>query len=571
MAKQAASSDVKAALRLCRAHFGYALVFNAIVNILLLAFPIFTIQLYERVIASRSMETLLALVLGLVIALVFKAIFQWVRGTLFVRASVRIDRLLSNRVLAALIERSGSGQSHETAQALRDLDSFRQFATGKGALALIDAPWAAVFSGVLLALDWQIGLVALACTFLMSAATIVNSIVTKRAVAESAQAAMKAYAFADSNLRSSEAIVAMGMVQAVVGRWRRLRDPALHGQSLASQRGVLFNAVLGSARILVQGVVMAAGVIEIMASDAPSGLLFAALIISQMAMRPIDQLVAAWEDYVPARQALQRVDALLSETARPTGGLTLPRPLGALTCDGVIYIPPGSDQPVLKGVTLSVKPGESLGLIGLNGSGKTTLARLIVGNLKPTRGQVRLDGISLWSSDREAISRHVGYLPQNIGLLSGTVADNIGRFGKLSDEDVVAAATMAGVHDVILRLPKGYDTEIGDGGHPISGGQRQLIALARAVAGNPSLVVLDEPNSNLDGPAEEALVACMAQLKERGVTVVLITHRPNLVRDLDHAVVLREGEVVSAGSTENVFKRLGRPIVVKSAASVERS
>jgi ABC-type protease/lipase transport system fused ATPase/permease subunit len=245
----------------------------------------------------------------------------------------------------------------------------------------------------------------------------------------------------------------------------------------------------------------------------------------------------------------------------------LPRPLGVLNVRNLIYIPVGLDQPILKGINLGLDAGESLGLIGLNGSGKTTLARLLVGNLKPTRGDIRLDGAAVWSTDRAANGRHIGYLPQNVSLLSGSVAENIGRFGRFGDDEIVAAAKVAGVHDLILRLPNGYDTEIGEGGHPLSGGQRQLVALARAVAGDPSLVVLDEPNSNLDGPAEEALVACMASLKERKTTLVLITHRPNLVRDLDHAVVLRDGEVVSAGATENVFKRLGRPIVVKSTGT----
>jgi PrtD family type I secretion system ABC transporter len=565
MDKAAGKTAVNEALRLCRAHFVYAIWFNILINILLLAFPLFSIQLYDRVLSSRSIETLIALLVGLVIALAFKAVFQWARGALFVRASVRIDRLLGDRVFAALIERNARGHSADGSQALRDLDTFRQFATGKGALAMIDAPWAIVFSGVLLILDFEVGVVALVCTFVMAIATIVNSIVTKRAMAQTGQSTTKSYSFAEQNLRSSEAIVAMGMVDAIVHKWRKLRNPGLDAQVHASQRGVLFNAVLGSARILVQAIVMTAGVIEILYSDAPSGMLFAAIIVSGLAMRPIDQLVAAWEEYVPAKQALERLQTILSETPRSHEGMELPKPQGHLTCYNLFYIPPGSDQPILKNVSLAIKSGESLGLIGLNGSGKTTLARLLVGNLKPTRGQVRLDGADIWSSNRSDMGRHIGYLPQNVSILSGTVAENIGRFGMFTNDQIVEAAKTAGAHDLILKLPKGYDTEIGEGGHPISGGQRQLIGLARAIVGSPSLVILDEPNSNLDGQAEEALVACIAALKARGTSCVLITHRPQLARDLDHAVVLRDGEVVSAGATENVFKRLGRPVVVKNA------
>ncbi|NBJ11593.1 type I secretion system permease/ATPase [Microvirga arsenatis] len=566
MSKKPGETIVAEALRHCRAHFAYALGFNVFINILLLAYPIFMIQVYERVLSSRSIETLIVLSTGLVIALIFKAVFQWARGALFVRAAVRLDRLLADRILTALIERNAGGTSSEGSQALRDLDSFRQFATGKGALAAIDAPWAILFAGVLLILDLQVGLVSLACILLMAVATIANTALTKRAIAESSQYSNKSYGFAEANLRGSEAIVAMGMVGSVVGKWRHLRNPGLDTQVKTSQVGVLFNAILGSARILVQAVIMMAGVIEILYSDAPTGMLFAALIVAGFAMKPIDQLVAAWDDYIPARQALKRIEALLSETPRSRAGTALPKPQGHLTCYNLYYIPPGGEQPILSNVNLAIRPGESLGLIGLNGSGKTTLARLLVGNLKPTRGQLRLDGVELWSASREDIGRHIGYLPQSISILSGTVAENIGRFGKLSDEEVVAAAKAAGVHDMILRLPKGYDTEIGENGHPLSGGQRQLIALARAIAGSPALVVLDEPNSNLDGQAEEALVACIAGLKQRGITCVLITHRPTLVRDLDHAVVLKDGHVVSAGATENVFKRLGRPVVVRNAS-----
>lgn len=500
MKQTAGETAVAQALRHCRAHFAYALGFNVLSNILLLAFPLFSVQVFDRVLNSRSIETLIALVLGLIIALIFKAVFQWVRGALFVRAGMRLDRLLADRIFAALIERNAKGASAEGSQALRDLDTFRQFATGPGALAAIDAPWAIVFSGVLLIIDLQVGLVALACTLLMSAVTVINSLLTKQALAETSQATTQSYSFAETNLRGSEAIVAMGMVGSVVRKWRELRNPGLGTQLKTSQRGVMFNAVIGSARIFAQAAIMTMGVIEIISSDAPSAILFAAIIISGLAMRPIEQLVSAWEQYIPTRNALRRIEAALSEEPRAReDSMPLPKPEGHLTCYGLYYVPPGSDRPILSNVNLALQPGESLGLIGLNGSGKTTLARLLVGNLKPTRGQIRLDGIDMWAADREDLGRHIGYLPQNISILNGTVAENIGRFGLLSHEEVVEAAKAAGAHDLILRLPKGYDTQIGEGAFPLSGGQRQLIALARAVAGSPSLVVLDEPNSNLDG------------------------------------------------------------------------
>lgn len=565
MNKNNGEAIVKEALRHCRAHFAYAIGFNVGVNLLMLAFPVFSIQLFDRVMNSRSMETLVALTIALVLALIFKSVFHWVRGVLFVRAAMRIDRLLAERVLAVLIERNARGVSAEGSQTLRDLDAFRYFATGKGALAAIDAPWAFLFAGALLAMNWHVGLVAIVCMLILSALAIANSIMTKQEIAKASASATKSYVFAEANLRASEAIVAMGMVRPVVEKWRELRRPGLITQAKTSSHSAMFSSIMASVRILIQAVVMIAGVVEVIYNAAPAGILFAAIIISGLAMKPVEQIIAAWEDYIPTRQALKRVEAALAEELRTRSSMPLPRPRGHLICYDLYYVPPGSDRPILTNVNLALNPGDSLGLIGLNGSGKTTLARLLVGNLRPTRGQIRLDGADLWSSNRDDLGRYIGYMPQNISLLNGTVAENISRYGLFSHEEVVEAAIAAGAHEMILRLPKGYDTEIGDGGHPLSGGQRQLIALARAVAGNPAFVVLDEPNSNLDGKAEEALASCIAGLKKRGISCILITHRPTLVRDLDHAVVLREGQVVSAGATENVFKRLGRPVVVKNA------
>jgi ABC-type protease/lipase transport system fused ATPase/permease subunit len=264
---------------------------------------------------------------------------------------------------------------------------------------------------------------------------------------------------------------------------------------------------------------------------------------------------------------MQRVDAILASDNPAKDGVRLPRPQGRLSCQEVSFVPRGAEKPILRSVSFTVQPGMSLGLVGLNGAGKTTLARILVGSLAPSNGSVRLDGADLATWNRDDLGRHVGYLPQMISLLPGTVGENIGRFGTYSDEEIIAAAKLAGAHEMILRLPRGYETEVGDTGFLLSGGQRQLIGLARAVIGNPALIVLDEPNSNLDGPGEEALLTCLKGLKEQGTTVVMITHRPNLVANLDQAAVLRDGVLISFGSTEDVFRKIGRPMVVKKVAS----
>ena len=561
MTRAGTDSIVHQALRNCAAHFGSALFFNAFVNLLLLAYPIYMISVFDRGVSGKRVETIIALFIGFVLAICAQGIFLWTRGALLARASVRLDRQLANRVFATLIEQNGSGRVEAGSQPLRDLDSFRQFATGRGAIAAIDAPWAALFVGVLLAMDFHIGLTTLVGLFLIGLATIAHSFTTRRLLAEANTSAVESYTFVEGSLRGAEPIVGMGLVNQVVKKWRSQRDVALATQIIASERGVLFNAGLVSLHYIVMGAILAVGAAKVIYEGAPVGLVFGAVIISQYAMRPVEQLIEAWEGYVSSREGLRRLDVLLNRPSRSRVGMVLPRPSGTLAVNDLYYSV--SERLILRSVNLLIPAGESLGIIGLAGSGKTTLARLITGNLKPSRGSVRLDGADLWSSDRSDLGRYIGYLPQQVGLLKGTVAENIGRFGLLSENEVVTAADAAGAQETILKLPLGYDTIVGEGGHPLSGGQRQLIGLARAIAGKPSIVVLDEPNSNLDGPSEAALISCLGYLKQSGTTTVMITHKPTLVKDFDHMVVLREGAVVSAGPTADVLQSLGRPVLVR--------
>ncbi len=554
--------DVKAALRACRQHFVFAFSFNSFLNVLLLSYPIFMMQVYQRAIPAKSWETLAALVIGLTIAVAAKGIFQWVRGTLLLRATARIERRLADRLFTTVIQRSAGGVGPANAQLVQDLDRYRQFVTGKGALAAIDIPWGFLFLGILFAIDIPIGIAAAVCLAISTAATIANSMMTKEALIKANVVGNVSQQFGDAATRSAEAVMGLGMLNAVVARWRRERNKAIQAQLIGSGRGVLFSSFMGSTRVLMQGALMTVGAVQVINGTVPFGVVFAAIIIFGFAMRPIDQMVSAWEDYHPIKDGMQRIDQALTHAATAEATLNLPRPDGAITCRDVTFVPPGSDRAVLKRIGFHLAAGQSLGLVGLNGSGKTTLARILTGSIRPTSGVVRIDGAELSQWSNEAFGSFVGYLPQSVSLLPGTVADNIGRFGRFSDEEIIDAAKRARVHEIILRLPKGYETILDDQSL-LSGGQRQLIALARAIIGDPAIVVLDEPNSNLDGPGEEALVSCIRDLKDRGTTVILITHRPNLVVHLDQAAVLRDGMVVSFGSTQDVFKQLGRPTVVK--------
>lgn len=554
--------DVRTALRACAPHFVFAFVFNGLVNILLLAYPIFMMQVFDRVIASRSWESLVALLIGLAIAMSASAIFMWVRGMLLLRASARIENRLANRLFGVVVRQSADGTGPESAQLVRDLDSYRQFATGKGAIALMDLPWGVFFLVVIFVIDPLMGGSAGVCIVILTVATIANTALTKPTLIKANVVGSASQHFSEVVARAGGVVVGLGMVNAVVRRWRRDRDKAISAQFTASGRGVTFSAFYGSARVLMQGVLLAVGVMQVINGHAPVGIVFACVIIFQYAMKPIDQVIAAWDDYHVVRKAAERMNKALDRSPEGSINLQLPRPNGSVACKDVSFVPSGSDKPILKRISFYLEAGRSLGLVGLNGSGKTTLARILTGSLRPTAGTVRIDGAELGQWGNEDFGSFFGYLPQNVSLLPGTVADNIGRFGRFSDDDIIDAAKRARVHDLILRLPKGYETPL-DENLLFSGGQRQLIALARAIIGQPAVVVLDEPNSNLDGPGEEALVACIQNLKERGTTVILITHRPNLVVHLDHAAVLRDGMMVSFGTTEDVFKRLGRPTVIK--------
>jgi PrtD family type I secretion system ABC transporter len=560
-------NDVAATMRSCRQHLAYGFVFNGLVSILMLAYPIFMVQMSERVVPARSFETLVALLVGFVIAMFAKAIFQWVRSILFIRASQRIEARLGDRLFDVMVRRAGSGQGESHAQHLRDLDSYRQFTTGRGALAVMDAPWGLFFLGVMLVVDLALGVTAMICMAILTLLTIANSALTKDPLLTANRRSMQSYLFADSVLRSAEAVVGMGMIDAVGRRWRRQRNAAIDAQGHASRWAAFFMSISASSRMFMQGALLAVGAVQAIRGEVPFGVVFACLFVFQFAMRPIEQLIAAGEEYWTVRDGMQRVDAILASDKVAPDGVRLPRPQGRLSCQDVSFVPRGAEKPILRSVGFTVQPGMSLGLVGLNGAGKTTLARILVGSLAPSSGTVRLDGADLATWNRDDLGRHVGYLPQMISLLPGTVGENIGRFGTNSDEEIIAAAKLAGAHEMILRLPRGYETEVGDTGFLLSGGQRQLIGLARAVVGNPALVVLDEPNSNLDGPGEEALLACLKGLKEQGTTVVMITHRPNLVANLDQAAVLRDGVLISFGSTEDVFRKIGRPMVVKKVAS----
>jgi ATP-binding cassette, subfamily C, bacterial len=557
VAKLPKSEELQHVLRACRGYFLTALAFSLGINLLYLAAPLYMLQTYDRVISSASVVTLVMLTVVLLVALLALAGLDVVRSRTLTRASIRLDRLMSGRVVAATIESAGRGL--QRGQPLRDFDNVRQFITGAGIHALFDMPWAPIYIAVIFMLHPLLGAFAFGCAAVLVIMAFVNEWVVKQPLTDANETASKNYAFTEMSLRNSEVVQAMGMMPGLLQRWRRDRYKVIERQVAASDRGAVTSSIIKFLRLAMQSLILGLGAWLVIERQMTVGAMFAASILLGRALQPVEQVVGSWRNMVSARAAYDRVNRLLLEFPPQEAVLALPRPKGALSIEELIYAPTRGVKPILRNVSCRVQPGEVLGVIGPSGAGKSTLARHIVGVLSPTAGTVRLDGADVAAWPREQVGKFVGYLPQDIELFADTVAANISRFRTDADDnDVVEAAKMAGVYEIILRLPQGFETNVGEGGAVLSGGVRQRIGLARAVYGNPSLVVLDEPSSNLDSDGDIALLNCIGELKAQGTTVIMITHRPNTLGVVDKLLVLRDGMVDSMGPRDEVIQKLAQ-------------
>jgi ATP-binding cassette subfamily C protein len=536
-------------------------MFSLAINLLYLAGPLYMLQVYDRVISSASEVTLVMLTLALLLAFLALAGLDAVRARVLTRASIRLDQKIAARIMTAIIDRS-AGFGGARSQLLRDFDTFRQFITGMGIHAVFDLPWAPIYIGVIFVLHPALGAFALGCSILLILMAFLNEWIVKPPLTESNEAASRNYNFTEMSLRNTEVVRAMGMTGGLLKRWSRDRNRMLERQVVASDRAAAMQSVIRFLRLSMQSLILGLGAYLVIERLATVGAMFAASILLGRALQPVEQIVGSWRNLVSARAAFLRVRELLAANPPRETGLSLPRPQGQLLVEALTYVPPLSNKPILRGVAFKIEPGEVLGIIGPSGAGKSTLARHIVGVLKPSAGAVRLDGsdVSVWG--RTSLGNHLGYLPQDIELFADTVAANISRFQDGDDREVILAAQMAGVHDMILRLPEGYDTQVGEGGAVLSGGYRQRVGLARAVYANPGLIVLDEPSSNLDADGDAALTDCIMQLKKRGTTVVIISHRPSTIGVVDKILVLRDGVAGMFGPRAEIMSRLTRAVPV---------
>ena len=549
----------------CRGYFLTAAVFSLAINLLYLAGPLYMLQVYDRVVSSGSEVTLVMLSVALMMAFVALAALDSVRARVLTRASIRLDRLLAGRIVTATVEFFTG--SIARSQPLRDFDTFRQFVTGAGIHAIFDLPWAPIYILVIFLLHPILGLFALSSALLLVTMALVNELLVKGPLTEANEAATRNYSFTEMGLRNAEVVQAMGMVGGLLRRWGRDRFRVLDRQVAASDRAAAMQSLIKFLRLSMQSIILGLGAYLVIERMATTGAMFAASILLGRALQPVEQIVAAWRSLVSARAAYLRVKALLIATPPHDRALALPRPEGQLSVEHVSYAAPGNSRLLLRGINFRLDAGESLGIIGPSGAGKSTLARHLVGVLRPSSGTVRLDGadVSLWP--RESLGQHLGYLPQDVELFADTVAANISRFRVDADAEIVQAAQLAGVHEMILHLPNGYDTQVGEGGAVLSGGYRQRIALARAVFGSPSLVILDEPSSNLDAEGDQALTECVVQLTKQGTTVLIISHRPTTLATVDKVLILRDGAVEIFGERAEVIAKLNRPNRVQAVPS----
>lgn len=557
------SREIREVLRSCRTNFVFATWFHTISTALTFVYILYLINVFDRAVPSRSYMTLLALFIGVCIAIIFKGIFSYIRTNLLIKATLRLDRLLAGRTFRALMEKSASQRDQIGAQPLRDLAMFRQFFCGSGALTAMGIPWVGIFLGVLYLMYVWVGVLATVFVVLNIATTILHMAMTRSTIEAASTAMQASMQVAEANVRSAEAAVGMGLLPGLVKRWLRSEDVAVSAEAIGGITGAKFAAFEESFHLFQRIAMITMVAIGTMTGQLNTGVAFSAIIMFMMMMGPILQVLHSWEGYLGAKEAGERLAALYEQFPVPPVAMPLPRPTGELAIRNVSFMPRGAPKPILRNITFGALAGTSIAIVGPIGSGKSSLVRLIMGVMRPSAGEIRLDGVDLWSWDRTDLGRHIGYLPQEIGLLTGTVAENIGRFGTFGEREVVEAAVRAGCHELILKLPQGYETTIGEGGHPLSGGQRQLIGLARAVVGRPAFVVLDEPNAALDGPGEAALVSCLNALKELETTVVMVSHRPALVQHLDRVALLRDGELQIVVTSEEFMKRSGRPLSIR--------
>jgi PrtD family type I secretion system ABC transporter len=559
--RAAPPSPIMAALSACRNAFAAIGLLTGVINVLMLTGSLFMLQVYDRVLPSRSVPTLIAL-FALVLALyAFQGILDMTRGRLLVRIGAFLDERLSTRVYDAVVRLPLRVQTRaDGLQSVRDLDQLRSFLSGTGPAALCDLPWMPLYLGLCFVFHFWIGITAVGGAAILIALTLATEFLTRAPAKAAVTHGAARMAIAEASRRNAEVLKAMGMIGRLSAIWASANAKYMHHQQHGSDVGGGLAAASRVLRMLLQSAVLAVGAYLTINQEATGGIIIASSILVARALAPVELAIANWKGFVSARQSWRRLSDILNALQQGPEPMTLPRPKQSLSVEALSIAPPGQQKIVVQDATFGLKAGQAVGVIGPSASGKSSLARAIVGVWQPVRGKVRLDGAALeqWSS--EALGPHIGYLPQDVELFDGSVAENIARFEPDPEAAaIIAAAQAAGVHDLILRLPDGYETPIGEGGMALSAGQRQRIALARALYRDPFLIVLDEPNSNLDAEGDEALTQAIMAARQRGAIVVVIAHRPVALHAVDLVLAMANGTIRAFGPKEEVLRSVLQP------------
>lgn len=527
--------------------------FSMFINLLQLTFPIYMMSIYDRVLSSYSMPTLYAITIAAVVALIVMASLEFVRSRLLVRCGVAIDDALSRTILHEVLKQTARPGGASTQSGLRDVNTLRNFFAGNAIFTLFDIPWTPIFLAVIYLFHPVLGLVATAGAILLVIFAVTNEILTRKPLEAANMVSSYSGGFVNNVVRNSHAVSSMGMLDGATRRWEEYNDTVIKLQTQASRHSGLIQSLSSWLRQSMQVFIYGVGAWLTLEGQATPGIMIASSIIMGRALAPVQMGIGSWKSMVEARGAWQRLDLLLkNRDDRET--MDLPEPAGQLQAESAAFRI--HDSVLLQNVNFALEAGEAMGLIGPSGAGKSTLCRLLLGVWKPSYGHVRLDGADVFSWDQEKLGPYIGYLPQDVELFSLTIAENIARLGEVDSDQVVAAAKLANVHDMILRLPEGYDTRIGDNGIVLSGGQRQRIGLARALYGNPKVVILDEPDSNLDDEGEKALRKTLQDLKTMGTTQIVVSHRSSLLSLVDKVLVLKDGQVAMFGARDQVQQAL---------------
>ena len=566
MAVQRPLTPLNHAISAARSALLPAGIFSLFINSLALVSPLYMLQVYDRVLGSRNLMTLLFLTIIAVFLYIIYGSLEGLRSRVLVRGGAQFE----NSLRASLFETAFEGTLRRKgasveAQPFRDADTVREFITGSAVIAFFDLPWVPLFIAASFLLNPIFGWLAIAAGFITLIVTVVNEYATKNTLLRATQAAISAHADVSATLRNAEVMRAMGMASGLKDRWAERRDEQISWQATASDRSGAVTAGLKSFRQIVQIFILGIGGYLCLQGELSAGGIVAASIIIGRALAPIELAVAQWKAFQHARGAWSRLQDLFRATPQDPTRMPLPPPKGNITVEQIVAAAPGEKTPILRGVSLQLEKGQTLAVIGPSAAGKSTLIRVLLGVWPALAGTIRFDGFEVHHWNSEFLGRHIGYLPQDVELFDGTIAQNIARFMEADHAEIIRAGELAGVHEMVQQMPNGYDTQIGAGGQALSGGQRQRIGLARALFGRPRIVVLDEPNANLDSPGETALVGAMRYLKQHGSTVIFVTHKTNMLTLADKVLLLEQGVVRLCGERDEVLARIfGGPKVVPS-------